>query len=145
MKIEEIKQEYLNKFCWIGCGYTFKPTSYPLDVFTWISNKLKSTKRTTKANRLYWLWMKCLEDNTGESKDKFHEFFKYEIIGTRTDVDIKGRLIIKEPSTAGMLSKPFNEYMNKVQVIALTEFNVTLPLPEDLGYDEFLEHYKDYL
>jgi len=147
MKLEEIKQEYFNKFCWVGCGnkHEFKRTSNPLDVFNWITNKLKSTKRSTKANRLYWLWMRCLEDETGEKAKEYHKYFKQKFIGAKIEKGLNNLDIVIEPSTANMLSKPFNDYMKKVQAEAATEFKTILPLPEDLGYDQFLEHYKDYL
>ena len=110
-----------------------------------IISKFKSKKRSTKANRLYWLWMKCLEDETGESNENYHKYFKQKFIGARIEKGINNLDIVIEASTANMLSKPFNEYMKKVQSEAAIEFGITLPLPEDLGYEQFLEHYKDYL
>lgn len=116
----------------------------PHNIFNWFKEKCKPKRRGTKANALYWLWMKCLEDETGQSKDDYHDYFKDKFIGYSIK-EFNERSIIKEPSTAKMLSKPFNEYMKKVQAEAAIEFNTVVPLPEDQGFDQFIEHYKDYL
>lgn len=116
----------------------------PLHVFEWFKEKLKSKRRGTKANALYWVWMQCLEDETGQNKNDYHDYFKDKFIGYSIK-EFNERSIIKEPSTKGMLKKPFNDYMKKVQAECSTEFGITVPLPEDQGYDQFIEHYKDYL
>jgi hypothetical protein len=113
------------------------------NLFEWFWNEFKSSIRSTKANRLYWVWMQCLEDETGQDKNDFHDYFKDKFIGYSIK-EFNERSIIKEPSTKGMLQRPFYDYMKKVQAEAATEFSVTVPLPEDQGYDEFIEHYKDY-
>jgi hypothetical protein len=105
--------------------------------------KLKKKNRSTKANALYWLWMKCLEDETGQPKEDYHDYFKDKFIGVSIK-EVNGRKIIKEPSTKKMLSPEFNNYMKKVQSEAAIEFSVVVPLPEDQGFDEFYEKYKYY-
>ena len=146
MKInwDKLRKEYFEE-CTVELNGIQKINHSANNLFEWFREKLYQPVRSTKANALYWLWMKCLEDETGQSRYDYHEYFKYQFIGIRVKKDIKGNDIIKEPSTKGMLSKPFNEYMRKVQAEALTEFNTTVPLPEDEGYQQFLEHYKDYI
>lgn len=97
-------------------------------------------KRTIKANRLYWLWMKCLEDEHGQPGNDFHELFKSQFIGVKTK-QIFDKVILIAPSTKDLDTKKFNQYMLKVQAEAATEWNVTVPLPEDLGFDEFIGKY----
>lgn len=115
----------------------------PHNLFNWFRDEFKSNVRSTQANKLYWVWMQCLEDETGQSRDDYHDYFKDKFIGVELK-EVNGRKIIKEPSTKGMLQRPFNDYMKKVQAEAATEFSTKLPLPEDLGYEQFIAHYKDY-
>ena len=97
-------------------------------------------KRSLRANRLYWAWMQCLEDETGQYKEDFHDYFKAKYLGTEQK-EIFGLLIDKEITTTTLKSKEFWIYMQKVQAEAASEFGVTVPLPEDKGYDEFVRKY----
>ncbi len=117
----------------------------PHNTFEWFKEKCKPKTRGTKANALYWVWMHCMEDNDGQDYKDYHDYFKQKFIGTQIKKGLKGLDIIVEPTTKGMLKKPFNYYMKKVQVEAAIEFGIIVPLPEDQGYDQFIEHYKDYI
>ena len=101
----------------------------------------KGEKRRNKANRLYWAWMKCLEDETGQDKEDYHDFFKGFHLGT-AEKEVLGIVVTKEISTANLKVRPFYDYMQKVQLQASEKFHCTLPLPKDQGYKEFSEKYK---
>jgi len=101
----------------------------------------KGEKRRNKANRLYWAWMKCLEDETGQDKEDYHDFFKGLYLGT-SEKEVLGIVVTKEVSTKKLKVRPFYDYMQKVQLKASEKFHCTLPLPEDRGYKEFCEKYK---
>jgi hypothetical protein len=100
----------------------------------------KGEKRRNKANRLYWAWMKCLEDETGQDKNDYHDFFKGLYLGT-AEKEVLGIIVTKEVSTATLKVRPFYDYMQKIQVRAAEDFNCTLPLPEDEGYKQFVGKY----
>ena len=101
----------------------------------------KGEKRSNKANRLYWAWMKCLEDETGQDKNDYHDFFKGLYLGT-AEKEVLGIVVTKEISTSKLKKRPFYDYMQKVKLRAAEQFHCILPLPEDLGYKEFCEKYK---
>ena len=44
--------------------------------------------------------------------------------------------------TSTLDSKEMSDFMDKVQAYAASEWGMILPLPSDLGYDEFYETYK---
>lgn len=100
-------------------------------------------KRSTDANALYWLWLTCLQDETGENKDQFHKFFKAKYIGT-TEEEIFGLLVTSEPTTTDKSRKYFWEFMQQVKSEAASDFGVRLPLPKDQGFQEFYEKYSEY-
>ena len=101
----------------------------------------KGEKRSNRANKLYWAWMKCLEDETGQDKNDYHDFFKGLYLGT-AEKEVLGIVVTKEISTSKLKKRPFYDYMQKVKLRAAEQFHCTLPLPEDLGYKEFCEKYK---
>jgi len=106
--------------------------------------KKKRKRRSLKANSLYWLWMQCLEDESGQSKDDYHDYFKDKFIGIYTK-DIFNRKVIKEPSTKELDSKAHSYYMRQVQSEAATEFNTRVPLPEDQGFEQFMDKYESFI
>lgn len=92
--------------------------------------------RSLKANRLYWKWLSCIEEETGNEREDLHEYFKERYLDRTKE-------IFGEPvfgSTARLDSKAFATYMEKVRRFAL-ELNIFLPYPEDEGFSEFHERF----
>ena len=113
---------------------------YLLEKESIINLSLKRKKRSVNANNLYWKWLKCLEDETGQPKEDYHDYFKDKYIGVSTKV-VFGKTIIKEPTTTNKNTKEFSEYMKSVKHESLHDFNINLPNPDDLGYKEFIDKY----
>lgn len=84
-------------------------------------------KRSEQANRLYFAWLTLLEEETGQDKDDFHDFFKKKLL-TRI-VDLSGKIEKVVGSTAKMDSLEFYDYMERVQQISMEFFNIILPNP----------------
>lgn len=80
-------------------------------------------KRTIPQNRLYWLYLGIISEETGHSPEELHEFFKHRFLPWRittiynTPLQIRGTTT--ELSVAG-----FSEYMERIQ--QLTE----IPIPD---------------
>ena len=100
--------------------------------------------RTLDQNRLYWLFLSCIEQETGNDKNNLHEFFTLEFLPLIQQMVFK-KLIYKRTSTTSLDTKLFTEYLNKIQIFANTELSIELPNPEDLKFAEFYDHYKNYL
>jgi hypothetical protein len=103
-------------------------------------------KRSIPQNDLYWFWLTFLEkeSETGNTKDEFHEYFKYEYLIISEHLIKNDKNIFKYfkfPTTTDLNTKQFAEYMEKVERFANTELNVTLPHPEDLGFAELFDKY----
>lgn len=105
---------------------------------------IKRAIRTISQHRLYWLWLTCIAVETGNDKETLHEYFKQEFLG-RLTVTIFSTEVYPLRSTTGLNTKEFTDYLNKIQVFASSELGVILPLPEDLHFKQFYEHYKDLL
>jgi len=101
-------------------------------------------KRTLDQNRLYWLWLTCIAQNTGNDKDSLHEYFVWKYIQPEFQ-QVFEKLIYKRLSTTSLDTKQFTEYLNKIQVFANTELAIELPNPEDKKFEEFKDYYEKYL
>ena len=105
--------------------------------------KQRRTLRSVPQNKLLWLWLTCLEVETGNNRMDLHELFKEMFILPEEKV-VLGK-IIESRSTTGLDTKQFKEYLDKIQIFALTELSITLPDPEDLRWTEFFNYYNDRL
>ena len=107
-----------------------------------ITKKLK--KRTVNQNSLYWLWLTCIEHETGNDKDDLHEFFKNKWIISENK-EVLGEYINIKPSTTKLDTVKFKQYLDKIQIFASTELSISLPNPEDKAFEEFERYYRSRL
>jgi len=110
-----------------------------------------SNKRTLKQNSLYWMWLACIEDETGNDKNFLHDYFVKRFMVTE-EIDAFGDVIdfakslrlsdaeVKRTSTRS--TKQFTNYLDQIQMFAIRELNISLPIPEDKDYDGFLFTYE---
>jgi hypothetical protein len=102
--------------------------------------------RTLNQNKLYWLWITCISEETGNEKNDLHEFFKNSFLSKENltlKFDSKQFFFEKRISTVDLNKIQFMEYLNKIQIFALTELSIKLPLPEEQIYAEFAEYYQN--
>ena len=105
--------------------------------------KRRVVRRSISQNSLYWLWLTCIEDETGNNRDDLHEeYFKKTYIRPK-ELTIFGRTAYRR-STKDLSTSQFKEYLDKIQ-IDMAQEGIALPNPEDLIWDSFYEHYKDKL
>jgi len=104
--------------------------------------KRKKEIRSTDQNALYWLWLTCLERETGNDKNDLHDHFR-EVFLPYQLVDVLGSQKMRLTSTSGLSKEQFSDYLNKIQVFSSSELAVILPNPEDLRFNDFLMQYED--
>lgn len=100
----------------------------------------KVQHRTISQNSLMWMWFKCLEDDTGTDKQEWHDYYCNKFLVRQAEIG--GKLYAITGGTSSLNTVQMTDFMNKVQADAATEFGVTLPLPSDRHYSEFVSHYK---
>lgn len=101
-------------------------------------------KRSLPQNKLYWLYLVCIENETGQDAKDLHEYFKDKFL-LKELIEVLGNQILKSPTTTILKTKPFNIYLEKIVVFASQELQIKLPNPDDLQMDSFIEHYSQYL
>ena len=99
-------------------------------------------KRTTDQNSLYWMWLKCVVDETGNDINDLHEYCKRKFLAPRV-IEIAGERIEIAPSTTKLDTADMTTYLNSVQSWASSELGITLPSPEDRFYEDFETTYKN--
>ena len=101
--------------------------------------KVYRIKRSLKANRLYWMWLRCIKDETGNDDETLHQYFRKRYLPyiVRQVFDEEVAVI---PSTADLDSKQFSDYLEHIRVEML-EQGIFLPQPQEQGWDEFFIRY----
>jgi hypothetical protein len=107
--------------------------------------KVKREKRSIPQNRLYWLWLTCLMDETGEHKDNLHEYFKQYYLGTNERIIFDRYRIFVSISTTSLDTLQFTNYLNRIEQFAAAELGIILPHPEDEVWAEFYEKYSEFI
>lgn len=100
--------------------------------------------RTFDQNRLYWLWIACICQETGNDKDDMHEYFKKYFLGY-SDKEMFGNTIRKVRSTSDLDTKQFTDYLEKIKTWASRELGIILPDPNDAYFESFKEIYQNYI
>lgn len=105
----------------------------------------KSRNRSVAQNRLMWLWFACIEQETGQEAMDVHDYYTLKYL-SREIVDLRTGLLVRVGGhTSTLTSEAFTDFLNKVQADAATELGITLPIPEEEGFEEFEETYKQFV
>lgn len=81
-----------------------------------------------------------MEEVTGQRKEDFHDYYKTKYLSRQ--VVIGGRWITVCGSTTDLNTVQMTNYLEKVKADAATEFGITLPLPDDRNYQDFITEYR---
>lgn len=105
-----------------------------------ITIKKASQKRSIPQNDLMWMWMQCLERETGTPKDDVYMYYcKKFLIKTITIGDKQERIY---NTSSKLNTDEMTEFLNKIQADAATELGIRLPLPEDRFFEQFYAQFN---
>jgi RecJ-like exonuclease len=137
---------------WLGkSGYIIKINSTLNQVWnTRINNKLK---RSNNLLRLYFgVWIRCIVEDcegycTKEKIEEYHEYIKTQLLPQIIKIKTKKEIVEynKPISLKTFNNSDMVKYMNNVQIFALEKWNIVLPLPEEKGYEQLVEKYKEWI
>jgi len=102
--------------------------------------KIYRQQRSLAANRLYWLWLRCIHDETGQAEQDLHEYFKGKYLAWQHK-EIFGQEVSITPRTRSLDTKQFTEYLDKIKQDMMHEQGIYLPSPEDQGWQDFYTRY----
>lgn len=86
-------------------------------------------KRSEAQNRLYWVYLKYIEQETGNSSDDMHVLFRGKFLSEGI-IEVMGEKVRRTKSTTALSKNDFCEYLMKIE--ALTG----IPVPETADYEQ---------
>lgn len=101
-------------------------------------------KRSLSQNNLYWLWLTCIEQETGTHRNFYHEYFTKKYLPKDSAI-VFGRIIEIQPTTTSQDTKQFSMYLENIRIEVEAELGIMLPDPKDKAWEDFYKHYRDLL
>ena len=105
-----------------------------------ITIKRANEKRSIPQNDLMWMWLTCIERETGTPKDDVYMYYCKKFLMKTIQVGNKMERIYNTSSKLNM--EQMTEFLNTIQVDALTELGITLPKSEDRFFEEFYTQFN---
>ena len=123
-------------------------------------------KRTIDQNALYWMWLTCIERETGIRKEELHllyratylyrgdEYVSQIITGTLLNKvknvisqfhyfqGMEEYIDVLAKSTTDLETKEMSQYMEKIRDHASMEMGVLLLTLEEEGFNDFINEYE---
>ena len=119
----------------------------PAAVFEFLSNgqyvltiKRMNTKRSIAQNDLMWMWMACIERETGTSKDDIYMYYCKKFL--MKTITVGGRMERIYTTSSKLTVVEMTNFLNQIQADAASELGITLPLPEDRFFECFYQQYN---
>ena len=116
-------------------------------VFSLLSNgtyhitiKKASEKRSIPQNDLMWMWLTCIERETGTPKDDVYMYYCKKFLIKTIQIGERQERIYNTSSK--LTSEEMTEFLNKIQADAATELGIRLPLPEDRFFEQFYAQFN---
>lgn len=97
--------------------------------------------RSLNQNSLFWLYMRCIADETGNDIETLHDHFCQKFLGWNIG-EVFGEYHRKVEGTSRLNTKQFTDFLEEIRMDMMHNQNIYLPLPEERGWDEFYEKYK---
>lgn len=105
-----------------------------------ITIKRKPTHRSLAQNDLMWLWLTCIERETGTPKEDAYLYYCKKFLLKRVTIGEKTEMVYT--SSSKLTTEQMTLFLNKIQADAATELGITLPNPEDRYWEAFFQTYK---
>lgn len=105
-----------------------------------ITVKKVQEKRSIAQNDLMWMWLTCIENETGTPKDEVYMYYCKKFLMKTVTMGQKMERIYMTTSKLNM--EQMTEFLNKVQADAASELGITLPTPQDRFWEAFYADYK---
>lgn len=93
-------------------------------------------QRSLPQNRLLWMWLTILEEQTGQDKESLKDYFA--TIFLQDEIDINGRIRTVVRGTSKLSKEEMTIFLDKISIWCSENLGITLPSPEDLwilGYE----------
>lgn len=105
-----------------------------------ITIKRSNEKRSISQNDLMWMWLTCIERETGTPKDDIYMYYCKKFL--MKTIQVGDRLERIYSTSSKLNTEQMTEFLNKIQADALTELGITLPKAEDRFFEQFYAQFN---
>ena len=105
-----------------------------------ITIKRANEKRSIPQNDLMWMWLTCIERETGTPKEDVYMYYCKKFLMKTIQIGDKLEHIYNTSSKLNQ--EQMSEFLTKIQIDALTELGITLPKPEDSFFENFYSQFN---
>ena len=103
---------------------------------------MKDTRpRTVDQNRLMWLWLTCISQETGNTPQELHDIYCAMFLKETAHFCDKTVEIVK--GTSGLTTAEFGAFLDRVQAHAAAELGIELPSPGTEFFADFASYYSN--
>lgn len=100
--------------------------------------KRAKEKRTVAQNDLMWMWLACIESETGTAKEDVYNHYCKKFL---SKPDPMGDGFIND-TTSRLDTKQMAGFLTKIQADAASELGIMLPVPDDRYFEAFYQQYN---
>lgn len=104
-----------------------------------VSIERRTERRTLSQNALMWMWLACIEDETGTPKKDIYDY--YCTLYLTEPKDIMGRCEFVTTSSSRLTTVQMARFLDRIQMHAAMELGITLPSPDDRYFADFEKKY----
>lgn len=97
--------------------------------------------RSLSQNNLYWMWLRCIQDETGNDLEDLHDYFAGKYLSAEMR-EVFGYPVYRRQSTADLNTEQFTWFLDQVDKEAMSRLQIYLPQPGLPGWEEFYEKYR---
>lgn len=105
-----------------------------------ITIKRASEKRSIPQNDLMWMWLSCIERETGTPKDDIYMYYCKKFL--MKTIQVGDRLERIYNTSSKLNTEQMTEFLNKIQADAASELGITLPQPQDRFFEQFYQQFN---
>lgn len=102
--------------------------------------KRSSERRTVSQNDLMWMWMACIERETGTPKDDAYLYYCKLFLSKVVKVGDRETMVYETSSKLD--TRRMSEFLERIQADAASELGIQLPSPQDRYFESFYEEYR---
>ena len=105
-----------------------------------ITVKKVTEKRSIPQNDLMWMWLACIERETGTPKDEVYMYYCKKFLMRTVTIGQKMERIYM--TTSKLNTEQMTTFLNQLQADAETELGIRLPTPPDRFWEAFYQDYR---
>jgi hypothetical protein len=97
--------------------------------------------RSLAQNKLLWLWLHCIADETGNDPQALYSYFCMRYLQVQTEV-VFGLEVMKPGGSSKLNTEEFTKFLDCIKQ-EMNDQGIYLPEPGQIGFDEMELTYKE--